>query len=196
MAAKWYVIRTQPRSEYLAAGELTRDGFEIIFPRVKVVQPRLGHTDMPLFPGYLLIRCCPEAEGWPNFRPGHRVVGWVRFGGEVPSLPDEVVAHLVQRLEAVNAAGGMWRQFQAGEQVEIVSNSLHGPAEVMETAKSSEARVKVLLNFMGRLVSAQVPWEYLRPVEKETIHKGQASRRTRGKGRWVQGFGPRATVSA
>ena len=196
MAANWYVIRTEPRSEYLAAAELTREGFEIFLPRVKVVQPRAGHPDIPLFPGYLLIRCSPETEGWPMFRQVHRVLGWVGFGGEVPSLPDEVVVELENRIAAINGERGMWRRFEPGEQVEIVFHSLEGQAEVIEAAKSPQARVKVLLDFMGRLVSADVPWQNLRPVEEETSHRQSASRRTRGKGRWIRGFGPRAPVTA
>ena len=54
--AAWHIIRTKPRAEYMAARELDRDGFEIFFPRIKVAQPRVGHTDDPLFPGYLLIK--------------------------------------------------------------------------------------------------------------------------------------------
>ena len=195
MPGKWYVIRTEPRTEYLAADELARDGFEILFLRVKVIRPRVGHTDIPLFPGYLLIRCHPEAEGWPVFRPGHRVLGWVGFAGEVPSLPDEAVTELMQRVDAINGGGGLWKRFQAGERVRIVSHSLEGLAEVVEAAKSPQARVKVLLNFMDRLVSAQVPWEHLRPVEEGTTHPERVSRRTRGHGRWIRGFAPRATVS-
>ena len=31
----WYVIRTTPRAEYLAASELVLDGFEVFFPTLK-----------------------------------------------------------------------------------------------------------------------------------------------------------------
>ena len=69
MALEWRVIRTEPRAEYLAAQELGRDGFEVLFPRVKVTQPRKGHSDMPLFPGYLFLRCDADTGAWPVFRP-------------------------------------------------------------------------------------------------------------------------------
>jgi len=196
VALKWRVIRTEPRAEYLAVQELGRDGFEIFFPRVKVSYPRNGHSDMPLFPGYLFLRCDAEAEGWPVFRPGHRVLGWVRFGGEVPFLPDEFVGELTHRLEEINREGGIWKRFRIGEMVRIVSNSLESFAQVVEEPKSSQGRVKVLLEFMGRMVPAQVPWEHLQSMEDDPVKMHQAPRRTRGGGRWVRGFGSRAAVGA
>ena len=114
MASNWYVLRTEPRAEYLAATELGDDGFEVFFPRVTSPYNRVGHDDVPLFPGYLFLRCDPEADGWPFFRLRHRVAGWVRFGGVVPTIPDEVIAELEQRVEGVNSGMGLWRQYKQG----------------------------------------------------------------------------------
>lgn len=208
---RWYVARTEPRAEFLAADELERDGHEVFFPRVRAPRPRLGHTDMPLFPGYLFLRCDPESEGWPSFRRAHRIAGWVGFAGEVPSLPDEVVAELMERWDTINRQGGFLKRFQPGEKVRIVAGSLMGLAEVVEAAKLPRASVKVLVEFMGRLVQAQVPLQHLEPIEGLSFdHKPRAyqapayqptqkprrPRRTRGKGRWVQGFGSRALAGA
>ncbi len=122
--------------------------------------------------------------------------GWVSFGGEVPSVPDEVVSVLRERAEAIDREGGLWRHYRPGETVRIISNNIESLAEVIEEAKSPQARVKVLLSFMGRLVSAQVPWENLQPTEDLSSEKLRPTRRTRGRGRWIQGFGPRAAATA
>ena len=195
MAAKWHIVRIDPRADYLAAGELVRDGFEIFFPCVVTTHPRKGHADMPLFPGYLFLKCDPDAGGWPVFHPRHRVSGWVRLGGEIPSLPDETVVELRHRLERIERDGGLRRRFSPGEKVRIVSSTIESIAEVVEDARSSQGRVKVLLRFMGRLVSAQVPQDHLRPFEDQASEKPMADRRTRGRGRWVRGFGPRAALA-
>lgn len=195
MAFRWYVVRTEPRAEYLAAGGLERDGFEIYLPRVISPQLRLGHSDTPLFPGYLFVRCDPEGEGWPSLRLGHRVSGWVSFGGIVPSIPDELVADLMVRVDAINATKGLWRRFRPGEQVRVVSKALEGLAQVVEEAKSPQARALVMLQFMGRLVQTRVPWADLQPVQDQPREKLRAPRRTRGGGRWIRGYGP-GTVSS
>ena len=196
MSFQWYVLRTEPRAEYQAAKALGRDGYEVLFPRLRVDQNRAGHEDTPLFPGYLFIRCDAHGEGWPSFRMGHRITGWVSFGGEVPSLPDESVAELMQRLELINRDGGMRRPFQTGQEVRIVSNEMDILATVVEDAKSVQAPVKVLLELMGRLVPAQVPWKILFPVEDDLSNKYRLPRRTRGRGRWIRGFGPTTVANA
>jgi len=194
MGSRWYVARTEPRAEFLAAKELDRDGFEIFFPRTKALQPLNTNKDEPLFPGYLFLRCDPENEGWPSFRPGHRILGWVRFGGEMPWIPDEDVTELKKRIELINLDGGPWRRFHPGELVRIISHSLEGLAEIVEEPKSRHARAKVLLQFMGRLVQAQIPWQNLSPVPDSERENHRAPRRTRGRGRWIPNFGPRAVA--
>jgi len=195
MGLKWYVARTLPRGEFAAAIELSRDGFEVFSPQVKVPHPRPGHSEIPLFPGYLFIRWDPEIDGWPSFRPGHHITGFVRFDNEVPSLSDEIVGELMERWEAINQQGGLFRQFSRGEKVQVVSGNLQGLAEIVEEAKSPQARAKVLMQFMGRLVQAQVPWDSLRPIEDKQFEIQRAPRRTRGGGRWIRGFGSSALAN-
>ena len=196
MALGWYVLRIQPRAEYLAAEELSRDGFEIFFPCVKSPTHRIGHTDEPLFPGYLFLRGDYATHGWPSFRPSHRVAGWVIFEGVAPSIPDDVVSELAQRVEQINGTTGLWRRFIPGEKVKVISGALEGLAEVVEEAKSPEGRARVLLQFMGRLVPLLVPWENLRPVQESDIERPRPPRRTRGGGRWLRDFRPQPVGGA
>ena len=196
MAQCWHVLRTEPRAEYLTADVLGREGVDVFFPCVKAPNPRPGHDNTPLFPGYLFLRFDPVTEGWPSFRPAHHVAGWVSFHGVVPTVPDGVIADLQQRIETINGGDGLWRRFHRGEKVRVVSNNLDGLAEVVEEAKSPQGRAKVLLHFMGRIVHAQVPWESLRPISDRSEDRPRLPRRTRGKGRWIQGFGPGAAIKA
>ena len=193
---RWYVARTEPRAEFLAASELSRDGIEVFFPRITALHPRMGHPDTPLFPGYLFVRFDPESEGWPSFRPIHRILGWVTFGAEVPWLPDRVIGELRERVDAIDRDGGLWQRFQRGQMVRVVGHNLDSLAEVIEEARSPQGRAKVLLQFMGRLVKAQVPWENLRPAQAPPVETHRAPRRTRGGGRWVRGFGPAAVTAS
>lgn len=196
MGRRWYVARTEPRAEYLAADALTKDSFDIFFPRVKTPHPRFSHDDSPLFPGYIFIRLDPEAQGWPTFRLIHRILGWVGFDGRVPSVPNEVVAELADRVEELNDSHGIWRNFQSGQKVRVVSGGIEEIGEIVREAKSPQSRATVLLQFLGRLVPAEVPWENLWPLEETLIEPPRHPRRTRGRGRWIPGTGPRSTVAA
>ncbi len=192
MACRWYIVRTKPRAEHLAAEELGRDGFETFLPRVKRPHNRKSHADTPLFPGYLFLRYELYGDGRSSFQQGHHLLGWVSFGGEVPSVPDEVVAALTNRVDAINSQGGLWRRFKPGDKVFVTSNNIQSFAEVVEEAKSPETRVRILLQFMDRLVSAQVPWRDLQPIEGQPNPKARAPRRTRGRGRWIRRVGATA----
>ena len=147
-----------------------------------------------MFPGYLFIRCDSEADGWPSFRPAHRVSGWVRSGTEIPVVPDDVMEILMRDLGTLAGEEGFWRRYAPGEKVTVVSKSMQGSATVLEEPRSPESRVKVLLEFMGRLVHAQIPWDNLRPIDhlpEEAPQRTRAPRRTRGRNRWIRGQGPR-----
>jgi transcriptional antiterminator RfaH len=194
MPSEWYVIRVHPRAEYLAAEELIRDGYEIFFPCVEVEYARVGHSDTPLFPGYMFIRFDLGRDGWPAFRTAHRVAGWVKFQGEVPTVPKEFVDALALRLDEKSGGQGLWRRFQAGDMVKVVAGALEGLGEVVEEAKTPKGRAKVMLEFMGRMVEAKVPWDSLQFSEM-TWEKRRLPRRTRGMGRWTSDFRPSLVVS-
>ena len=121
----------------------------------------------------------------------------MRFGGMVPHVPDELVNDLAQRVETINSEGGLWSRYRRGDKVRVVLGNTDSLAEIIEEPQSPQARARVLLQFMGRLVSTQVSWDDLRPVQQEgdTDDKGRISRRTRGRGRWIRGFGPRTSIA-
>jgi len=192
MGQCWYTIRTKPQSEYVATTELKLQGFEVFLPCVKSPQPRIGRDDIPLFPGYLFIHCDLYSAEVPSFGIAPHVLGWVQFDGMIPTLADDDINSLMERLEVINNEGGLWRRFEAGEIVEVVAGHLQGFAQVIEAAKSPEARVKILIEFMGRTVPAQVSWESLKSVESSLDRGFPRSRRTRGGRRWIRGFGSRA----
>jgi len=190
MSSKWYVARTEPRAEFIAAKELELDGHDVFFPLISDIHPRPGHAEVPLFPGYLLLRLDSEAQGWPSFSARHRVTGLVKYDNDVPCLPDADIEAIKGLLETIRKQGGAVQTFSTGEHVRVVSGALQGFGEVIDGGQSPQARAKVLLQFMGRKVQVQVPWKNLLPVEEHQVENQRRFRRTRGKGRWVGGFKP------
>jgi len=151
MSMNWYAVRTRPSADHVAATELGRDGMEVFFPRIIDLKPRPGHPDVPLFPGYLFVKCDPQGDGWPSFRPAHRVLGWLTIGGETPPVPDEAIVELGRRVDAMNGENGLWRRFRTGEKVRVVTGIIDNLGQIIEEAKSPQGRAQVLLEFMGRL---------------------------------------------
>ena len=188
--AKWYIIRATPQADFLAAAELHSAGFEIFSPRIKSHHPKNFLPFAPLFPGYFFLKWDLEGEGKPSFHGAPHVSGWVNFEGVAPAVPDEVISALAHRVEHINNDGGLWRRFEMGDKVRIVEGTLEGLGEVIEAPSSAQSRVRILMQFMGRLVSAQVPWNSLEPLEQRPMEHGKPPRRTRGKGRWIRNIQP------
>lgn len=186
----WYVARTEPRSELRASIEMEREGFEVFVPQIVSPERPEGHEVIPLFPGYIFVRCPDLREMWPQVRSGCKIRGWVIFGDDVPCLPESVITDLKKRWNEINRDGGLWRSFQAGERVRVVSTGMDGFARVLEESKSPYANVRIMLEFMGRAVQAQVPWKNLHALDSQTLNRPRTSRRTRGRRRWVSGYKP------
>ena len=183
-------------SERLSAVSLERSGFTMFFPRVKRPRKLEGYYETPLFPGYLFVAQKSEHDGVPAIHRIAGLIGWVEFDGDVPSIPDTTVQELKNRLVEINNSGGYWNRYKPGERVRVVAGKMETLAEVLEEPVSPHSRVRVLLNFMGRLVATRVPWSDIEPLHEEsiTLQNGRRPRRTRGRGRWIRGFGPRAVA--
>ena len=183
MNPRWFVVRTESRAEYHAAEALGKDGYEVYLPRLRALSLGTGHPDSPLFPGYIFLRLDPDISGWPSFRWGYRVLGFLHFSNDISSVPDDFITALDERLRTVNGEEGQWQRYQPGDTVRIVTDSIRGLGEVIQDGKTSDSKVRVILEFMGRAVSADVPRENIWPPEYEPIVRTRAPRRTRGKGR-------------
>lgn len=198
MTGRWYVARTKSRAEQAAAFDLERAGLETFLPSVPIVDPKMGADDAPLFPGYLFLRCALERDWWA-IRGSPHVWGLVRFEHEIPALPDDVIDDLRRRVDDINEMGGLWTRFKPGDTVHVRSGGTDTLASVLDEPKSPNARVKVLLWFMGGLVPAQVPFASLRRVSSgdslDGFSRGRR-RRTRGSGRWIAGLRPQQVPAA
>ncbi len=185
-------------AEYRARDYLEGKSIECFLPIVRTSLPRRGREDAPLFPGYLLTRYNLEEWGAAALRWGQGLAGIVAFEDVAPSVPDEVIEELWQLTADINEGGGLWRRFKPGDRVVVRLGSLESEslAEVVAEAKSPQGRVRVLMNFIGKLAHAEVPWQNLRPA-LDSVAGGKADeyhprRRTRGRGRYLRGVGPRA----
>jgi len=199
MAPAWYVAYTQSQAEYRAKDHLEARDFECFLPTISTPSPRRGREDAPLFPSYLFVRYELQEQGTRALEWGQDLARLVTFGGVAPSVPDWVIDQLRQQVSEINGGGGLWRRYQPGDQVlvSLVSPESEALAEVVTGAKSPEGRVRVLLELLGRQVQAQVPWRNVRPAP-DSYSCGEAGgysphRRTRGRGRYLQGVGPRAS---
>ena len=136
-------------------------------------------------------------EAQSSVSRARHVAGWVHFEHTIIDVPDGVIREFQSRLDVINRNRGSWSQFQTGQAVYVTSQLFEGLAEVADDSVSSQGRIKVFLEFMGRLVPALIPWADLQTIETEPPQSLKSShRRTRGKGRWIRGRGHVAGMAA
>ncbi len=188
MRLHWYALYTQPHRELQVAHLLFTKGVEVFLPMVPTRHRRLGKVDRPLFPCYLFARLNLDMSGLSlvYWTPGLRRV--VAFDQRPVPIPDEVIVRLQERVQAVQAAGGLpTHEFQPGDQVVITDGPLRGLEAVFHGPMRPSERVRVLIEFLGRLAEVEVPVESVERASAET--RNRPPRRTRGRGRPIRPHG-------
>ena len=154
---QWYCVRTQTKREHLAAEFLREiESVEVFCPRLKYRKAtRRGKIWWvePLFPGYVLARFdLAKLERAVVFCQGVR--GLVRFGSEIPPVPEAFVRALRDEVRSKSGNAddilSVSPVIRIGDEVEIAHGPLQGMrGEIVQVASAAE-RVKVLLEFLGQ----------------------------------------------
>jgi transcription elongation factor/antiterminator RfaH len=159
----WFALYTKPHKEYLVRDLLRNQDIEVYLPEVAVAVRRRGRREKkPFFPHYLFA--CLDLEGGQvakmQWTPGLRRI--VSAGGRPVVVPDEVVAHIRQRLATMvetEPAG----PFKRGNVIRVLRGPLEGLDVVFDRTLSSDGRVRVFLELVSRLVAAELDLEDLLP---------------------------------
>lgn len=157
----WFALRSQPKHEHIAAGHLRQiSGVEVFLPRIRFRRKtRRGAVWVTeaLFPNYLFARF----DWHMQLRRIHHVpgvAGVIHFGDRWPSIPDDVMAELhclfgADQLHVVPEAPAV------GDAVSIAGGVFHGLSAIVTSVVPGRARVQVLLDFLGRQTSVELPQE-------------------------------------
>jgi len=157
----WFCVRSQSKHEHIAAAHLAKDpGLEVYLPRIRFKRATrrgpMWFTEA-LFPNYLFARF-DLAQCLRKVCHARGVSGVVHFGDRWPVIPDVVVEELRQALgsEAVHVIPD---DVQPGEPVQIAGGAFHGLRAVITRVIPGRQRVAVLLEFLGRQTTVELPKE-------------------------------------
>lgn len=153
----WYCVKTAPKRERMAAARLRElPGLEVLCPQLRYRKAtRRGKVwwQEALFPGYLLARFdLLVMERAVTFCQNVR--GLVRFGDQVPPIPEDFVRDLRHELanqqdepqEIITVVPTV----EPGAEVEVAHGPLRGfRGPVVEVLPAAD-RVRVLLEFLGQ----------------------------------------------
>lgn len=186
----WYLVYCLPgRETYTARSmrELLR--FSVFLPEYQI---RLRGTvkSVPLFPGYLFISANLQVISKSRINSCNGVIRLVEFGGFPQAVPQSIIDTLSQRLSNLPECDQYpFRRFNPGDPVQVKNGPLQDLEMIFVSPMRSGARVRVLLQVLGRLKEVQIDEALLEQASVKPFHLQEASlqgtRRTRGKGRRI-----------
>jgi len=167
----WYCLKSQPKHEHIAAAHLRQ------MPDVEVFCPRLRFKratkrgpvwfEEAMFPGYLFAHF--------NFLERHKEVSYaagvssiLRFGQRYARLDEEVIRGLRSKTNE-NQLAILETEIREGDKVTIVEGALCGLEAVVTQFLSGRERVRVLLNFLGREMHAEVSKPGVLPTKRHPL---------------------------
>ena len=154
---EWFCVRCQTNREHIAASHLREiEGIEVFCPRLRYRKAtRRGKIWWvePMFPGYVLAKFnIAEMERAVMFCQGVR--GLVRFGSEIPAVPDSFVEALKREIRNRKGAEEpelvtLSPTIEIGDEVEVAHGPFQGMQGTVLAVPSATERVKILLEFLG-----------------------------------------------
>jgi transcriptional antiterminator RfaH len=154
----WYCLRSQPKHEHIAAAHLRLlEGVTVFCPRIRFKRAtRKGFASVTeaMFPGYLFARFA-LAEMHRQVRYAHGVSGIVRFADRYPTIEEGALAHLRGHTGATDIKELNY-DLSEGDRVQIVGGAFVGLEAVVIQVLPPKERVKVLMEFLGRKMEAEV----------------------------------------
>ena len=167
----WYCVRTQPRREHIAAGNLReRAQVDVFAPRIRV--PRRSRSGRPsavveaLFPGYIFARfdCLHQLR---HVMAVSAVTGVVKFGGRFAAVADSVIEVLSSETgraatesSAPEISPGLW--------VRVIGGWFRDHEGRVLAFHRGTDRVRVLLSLLDRDVQVSILTQELVPLCNET----------------------------
>jgi len=156
--AAWYCIQAKHKHEHIAALHLRNlKGVLVFCPRIRFNrQTRTGRTWVTeaLFPGYLFAHF--------SLAKMHRAVAYarevrciVRFANRYPTINPDTVAQLREHV-GDNEIKEMDYEPSRGDNVKVAEGAFIGLEAVVTQILPAKARVRVLMDFLGRKVEAEL----------------------------------------
>ena len=154
----WYCVRSQYKHEHIAGAHLRMlDGVIVFCPRIRFKRAsRRGVVWVTegMFPGYLFARF-GLSEMHRQVRYTHGVICIVRFGDRYATVEDEALAPLRDHTDFAEVKE-MNFELSQGDRVKITEGAFVGLEAVITLVLPAKERVKVLMEFLGRNVEAEV----------------------------------------
>ena len=162
----WYIVQFKPNSHKIAVRNLERQGFETFLPMHEITRRtgvKFETVIRPLFAGYMFVGCDREQAPWRQINSTYGIARMLGREGEgLTPMPEALIAGLRARCDSVGKVLPL-ESFEPGQSVEMHSGPFANFIAKVEQM-ASDARVWVLLDFMGKETRVQVERKQIQAV--------------------------------
>lgn len=154
----WFCLRTAPKHEHIAAMHLKQTSqLDVFCPRLRIRKATATGAKWfveAMFPGYIFAKF-PFANRHREVRYSPGVTSILAFGGIYARIPEEVIRSLKQCTNGEELIE-VKSHLEQGETVRIINGALSGLEAVVTQVLPAKERVRILLNFLGKEIEAEV----------------------------------------
>ena len=159
---KWYIVHTYSGQENRAKQSLLErakasgqeDDFdEVLIPEENVVEMVKGAkrtSKRKFFPGYILVRMELNDETWHTVKGTPKITGFVGGSTKPPSISDEEVARMTQRIKEGAVKPKPLISFDEGENVRVVTGPFANFAGFVDEVMPEKEKLRVMVQVFGR----------------------------------------------
>jgi transcriptional antiterminator RfaH len=167
--ARWFAVYTKPRQEHTALLNLEGQSFECYLPMTGEHRQRHAGCqktrDTPLFPRYLFLNAAPEVQSMATVRSTRGVVGFVRAGLDLVSIPSSVIAALKSRMHPATGLIALDDDALAsGDRVRVADGPFSALEGIFKEHRGGH-RSLMLLEILGRKIAVDINTRLLQRVD-------------------------------
>ncbi|MEO0413729.1 MAG: transcription termination/antitermination NusG family protein [Verrucomicrobiota bacterium] len=150
----WYVVRTKPKQENLAALSLRKYANldEVFSPRIKFERKTMHGKKWfveAMFPSYIFARFDIGTD-LRTVNATHGVLCVLRFADSYPTLPDSIIQELRDQFkEEENELIVIEPEIEDGQDIVVIDGALKGLETIVTRFVPGDKRVHVLMDILG-----------------------------------------------
>ena len=168
MAMLWYVVHTYSGYEQkakLALEQRMKSAGkeqmlkEVLIPSEPVEERVKGQkriTNRKFFPGYILVKMELNDDTWHIVKNTSRITGFVGSSTNPPSVPEEEVARITQKISEGTIRPKPKVEYEKGESVRVSEGPFAGFTGIVEEVKPEKGKLRVLVSIFGRATPVEL----------------------------------------
>lgn len=167
LAGQWHALWTKSHCERLVYDQLLTKGFDAFLPTIDVWSRRAGfrrRIQVPMFPGYLFLRCIMDKSSYIEVRKARGLVGvlgerWDRLV-PVPDAEVEAIQTVVQARVPVLP----YTFLRDGQRVRIIRGPLVDVEGILVRQKPNTGLLVLSVQLLQRSVAVEVDCTWVAPA--------------------------------